>query len=55
MGNIKFRREYEVLDQRHGMTKKGLPDLGEESQHGYQMTKWDLTRAPMDRKSLPLT
>ena len=34
---------------------KGLLDLGEKFQHGYQMTKQDLTTAPMNRKSLPLT
>ena len=55
MASIKFKREYEVLAQRHGMTNKGLSDLGEESQHGYQMTKWDLTREPMNRKALPHT
>ena len=26
---------------------KGLPDLREKLQHGYQMEKWDLSRVPM--------
>ena len=33
---------------------KGLPNLREESQHGYQMEKQDLSREPMSRKALPL-
>ena len=43
-----FKREYEVLAQIHGMTKKELPNLEEEAQHGYQNAKWDLTRAPRE-------
>ena len=39
MGKIqhKFQEEYEALAQGHGGTKGGLPDLREDSQHGYQM------------------
>ena len=33
------QEEYEALAQGHGRTKKGLPDLREDSQHGYQMKK----------------
>ena len=47
MASIKFKREYEVLSQRHGMTTKGLLYLREESHYGYQMTKWDITREPV--------
>ena len=35
----KFQEEYEALTQGHGGTKGGLPDLREDSQHGYQMQK----------------
>ena len=55
MESIKFKREHEVLAQRHGMTTKGLPGLMEKSQHGYEMTKRDLTTVPMNRKAIPLT
>ena len=35
----KVQEVYEALAQGHGGTKGGLPDLREESQHGYQMQK----------------
>ena len=33
----KVQEEYEALSQGHGETNKGLPNLEEESYHGYQM------------------
>ena len=38
-GQHKIQEEYEALAQGHGGTKKGLPGLREDSQHGYQMQK----------------
>ena len=38
-GQHKVQEEYEALAQGHGGTKKGLPELREDSQHGYQMQK----------------
>ena len=38
-GQHKFQEEYEALAQGHGGTKKGLLDLREDSQHGYQIQK----------------
>ena len=35
----KVQEEYEALAQGHGGTKGGLPDLREDSRHGYQMKK----------------
>ena len=35
----KIQEEYEALAQGHGGTKGGLPDLREDSQHGYQMQR----------------
>ena len=34
-GQHKFQEEYEFLTQGHGRTNKGLPNLEEESHHGY--------------------
>ena len=38
-GQHKVQEEYEALAQGHGRTKGGIPDLRENSQHGYQMQK----------------
>ena len=59
MANIKFKKDYGV--PRHfpcsktWKNYKGLPDLREDSHHGYQMEKRDISREPMSRKALPLT
>ena len=36
-GQHKVEEESEALAQGHGGTKKGIPDLRDDSQHGYQM------------------
>ena len=54
MASIEFMKEYEVLYSKAWWDYKGLPDLREDTQHGHQITKNDLTRVPMIRKSIPL-
>ena len=53
MASIKFKRSMKVA-QGHGMTKKGLMDLREDSGMGTKC-KRELTRTPMYRKALPFT
>ena len=57
MGKIqhKFQEEYEALAQRHGGTKKGLPQPKGEMSAWTPNAKEDLTRAPMYMKALPFT
>ena len=54
-GHHKVQEEYEALAQRHGRTKKGLPQPKGEMPAWEPNAKEDLTRAPMYRKSLPFT
>ena len=39
--NIKFKRSMKLLLKVMAVLYKGLPDLREDSQHGYQMQKGD--------------
>ena len=57
MGKIqhKVQEEYEALAQGHGETKKGLPQPKGGISVWAPNEKWDLTRAPVYRKSLPFT
>ena len=55
MTSIKFNKNYEVIYSKAWNEYKGLPNLREDTHHGHQMTKRDLTRVPMIRKSIPLT
>ena len=52
-GQHKVQEEYEALAQRHGGTKKGLPQPKGEMSECAPNGKEDLTRAPMYRKALP--
>ena len=47
--------EYEALDQRHGGTKKRLPQPKGGISAWVPNEKYDLKRAPMYRKDLPFT
>ena len=55
MPSIKFKKDYKVLYSKEYLDYKDLPDLKEDTQHGNQMTKRDLTRVPMIRNALILT
>ena len=53
--NIKFKRSMKLLLKDMAGLKRDSHNLKEATQHGHQMKKKDLTRAPMYRKYLPFT
>ena len=54
MASINFRRSMNLLLKDMAGLKRDSHNLKEGTQHGRQMQKKDLTRAPMYRKALPL-
>ena len=53
-GQHKIKRSMRLLQNVMAVLYNGLPDLREDSQHGYQMQR-ELTRTPMYMKALPFT